>query len=188
MVNLLEDPTPIILAGIAIEAVLGMVLVRTGRGLFLILMGGVALLTLAGLAVERCVVTDVEQVENVIEAGRAAVETNQPAAALAVVAPEAREIRDRVREGFAQLVFREVKVRGLTVKVNRTAQPITAEVGFTVMATFDGRQGNVPYRNFVAAVNTRLRRQGDRWLVVEVSDIEPGVSGHRAYHKGVPPP
>jgi len=32
MVNLLEDPTPIILAGIAIEAVLGILLVRSGRG------------------------------------------------------------------------------------------------------------------------------------------------------------
>jgi hypothetical protein len=186
MVNLLEDPTPIILAGIAIEAVLGILLVRSGRGLFLIAMGVVALLTLAGLAIERFVVTDVEQVENVIEAGRVAVETNNPAAALALVAPEAREIRERVRDGFAQVVFTEVKVRALTVKVDRAARPMTAEVGFTALATFDGRHGNVPYRNFVAAVNAKLRRQGDRWLVTEVSDIEPGVSGQPVYKKGVP--
>jgi len=149
-------------------------------------MGVVALLTVAGVAVERFVVTDMEQVENVIEAGRVAVEANNPAAALALVTPESREIRDRVREGFAQVVFTEVKVRALTVKLNRAARPMTAEVSFTVLATFDARHGNSPYRNYVATVNAKLRRQGDRWLVTEVSDVQPGVSGQPVCHKGVP--
>jgi hypothetical protein len=188
MVNLLEDPTPIILAGIAIEALLGIALVRTGRGMFLVAMGVVALLTLAGVAVERFVVTDVEQVENAVEAARAAVESNNLPAALAVVAPEAAEIQQRIREGFSDAQFVEVKVRGLSMNINRTSHPMTAEVGFTVLATFDSRHGNIPYRNYVGSVNVRLRRFGDRWLLTDVSEVRPGVGGQRVYHPGATRP
>ena len=188
MVNLLEDATPIILGGIAIEALLGIGLVRSGRGVFLLAMGGVALLVLGGVAVERLVVTEVERVENVIEAGRAAAESNNLAAALALVAPEAAEIRDRARQGFGEAQFVEVRVRGLIVTVNQGARPLTAEVGFTVLATFESRHGNIPYRNYVAAVTAKLRRFGDRWLVTEVSELQPGVSGQRVYHPGAARP
>lgn len=184
MVNLLEDPTPIILAGIAIEAVLGIMLLRSGRGVLLIAMGGVALLTLVGVAVERLVVTDVEQVENLIEAGRVATERNDLQAALALVAPASAETLHQARQGFAEVNFEEVKVRGLTIAINRGATPPTAQVQFTVIATFESRHGNVPYRNIVATATAKLQRFGDRWLVTELSEVRAGVSGQPLYPQG----
>ena len=171
MANLLEDPTPIILAGIAVEALLAIPLVVTRRGVFLLPMAIVALLTLGGVIVSWLVVTDAEQVAAVIEAGRSAAEKNDLEAALRLVAPSAADIRREAKDVFAHVKFEEMKVRGLKI----TVKPPTARAEFTAIAAFDSRQGSVPYRNYVATVSVDLRRFDNRWLVTEISDIKPGV-------------
>ena len=184
MVNLLEDPTPIILAGIAIEAVLGIVLLRSGRGAVLVVMGVVAILVGAGVLVERLVVTQREQVEAVIEAGRLATESNDLRAALALVAPAASEAQQLARQGFAEARFGEVKVRGLTISVDRKTKPPSASARFQVIAEFESRHGNVPYRNYVGAMTVKLERSGSRWLVTDVTDVQAGVDGQPVYLRG----
>ena len=62
MVIFLESPWPILLIGIAVEAVLAVMLLRTGQGRLLWAMLGMAAVVLLGLAVERLVVTDREAV------------------------------------------------------------------------------------------------------------------------------
>ena len=171
MTNLLEDPTPIILAGIAVEALLGIALVVTRRGVILLPMAVVVLLTLGGVLVERLVVTDMEQVEAAIEAGRSAAERNDVEAALSLVAPSAEEIRREARQVFAEVKFEEIKVRGLKI----TVKPPTARAELTALAAFDARRGNIPYRNYVTTVVVDLRRFDNRWLVTEISDVKPGV-------------
>ena len=176
MTNLLEDPTPIILAGIAIEALLGIALVVTRRGVVLLPMALVALLTVAGVIIERLVVTDAEQVEAVIEAGRSATEKNDVEAALRLVAPAAEDIRRDAKDVFAHVKFAEMKVRGLKITVNLQTRPPTAHAEFTALATFDSQQGNVPYRNHVAAVSVDFHRVDTHWLVTQISDLKPGVN------------
>jgi len=173
--NLLEDPTPIILAGIAVEALLGIALVVTRRGVILLPMAVVVLLTLGGVLVERLVVTDMEQVEAAIEAGRSAAERNDVEAALRLVAPLAEEIRREARQVFAEVKFDELKVRGLKITLNLQTKPPTARAEFTALAAFDARRGNIPYRNYVATVVVDLRRFDNRWLVTEIGDVKPGV-------------
>ena len=63
MTTLIEDPTPILVVGILIEAVLAIALLRTGRGVLLWAMLAVAGLTGLGLLLERWVVTERERVE-----------------------------------------------------------------------------------------------------------------------------
>jgi hypothetical protein len=105
-----------------------------------------------------------------------------------LVAPSAAEIQHRAREGFAEVKFEEVKVRGLTVTVDRNTRPPSASARFHVVAAFDARHGNIPYRNYVAAVTAKLERRGDRWLVTDVSDVQPGVGGQPAYPQGAARP
>ncbi len=76
MVIFVESPWPILFIGIAAEAVLAFLLLRTGLGKFLIAMIGVAVLIAAGLIVERLVVTDRERVEQTLDAAVAAVRRN----------------------------------------------------------------------------------------------------------------
>ncbi len=49
----LESPWPILIVGLVVEAVLAIVLFRTGRGVVLVAMGGVALLVLLGVLIEH---------------------------------------------------------------------------------------------------------------------------------------
>ena len=66
MTWLVEDPTPTLVAAALIEAVLVLALVKTGRGVLLWAVGGVALLAVALLALEWLVVTDKEKVEETL--------------------------------------------------------------------------------------------------------------------------
>ncbi len=76
MTLLFENPLRIIFIGIVIEAVLGIVLLRTGRGALLWAMLGVLALTLAGVVVERLVVTEKERVEMTLDGITSALEAN----------------------------------------------------------------------------------------------------------------
>ena len=49
----IENPWPAILLGILGEAILAVILVRTGRGVLLVAMAGVLAASLLGVAVER---------------------------------------------------------------------------------------------------------------------------------------
>lgn len=180
MTNLLEDPTPIILAGIAIEAVLGIALVVTRRGVLLLAMSGAAVLCLIGVVIERVVVTDREQIAATIEAGRLAVEGNDARATLDLIDPAAVELRGDVERAFAEARFTEIKVRALKIRVTPEAQPPEGQADFTAVAAFDTRRGTMPYRNIVVTVSVALKRRGDRWLVTEVNDVQAGLGKETA--------
>ena len=89
MTLLFENPLRIIFIGIVIEAVLGIVLLRTGRGAMLWAMLGVLALTLAGVAVERLVVTEKERVEMTLDGITSALEANDLTRVLSYIAPDA---------------------------------------------------------------------------------------------------
>ena len=70
---MLDGPIPILCTGIILEIVLGLILLRTGRGWAMIGMGLVAVATLLGIGVERLIVTDTKRVKATLENARAAV-------------------------------------------------------------------------------------------------------------------
>jgi hypothetical protein len=76
----LESPWPILLIGIAAEAVLAILLLRTGQGKWLLAMLGAGLVVLLGLLVERLVVTDGKLVQQTLDAAVAAVEAGSRSA------------------------------------------------------------------------------------------------------------
>ena len=76
MMIFVESPWPILFIGIAIEAVLALLLLRTGLGKYLIAMIGVAVVVAAGLVVEHFVITDRKAVAQTLDAAVAAVRTN----------------------------------------------------------------------------------------------------------------
>ena len=110
MLTLLESPLPVILFGIIAEAVLGIVLVRTGRGVLIWVMIGVLVLVSAGVALEWLVVTDVETVEAAFESMAAALETNDPDAVLAHIDPAAADTRNLAAWGLRQVEFTKVGI------------------------------------------------------------------------------
>ena len=72
----LESPYPILIAGLLAETVLAAALFRTGRGVLLWAMGGVALVVLLGVLVEHYTVTDTKRIRQTLEEAAAGLKAN----------------------------------------------------------------------------------------------------------------
>jgi len=166
MTTLLENPMPIIFAGIAVETILGVALVRTGRGVVLVVMVGVLAVVLGGVGLEALVVTEREQVEATLEGGAAAFVANDLDRVLAFVAPEAGPTRRAAQGLIRGIEFEEIRITNLEVNVVRTTSPPTARAELIARVTARDRRGDLGLLTRPVNVEIRLRQAGDRWLVI----------------------
>jgi uncharacterized membrane protein len=165
MMIFVESPWPILFTGVAVEAVLAILLLRTGLGKFLIAMIVVAVLVAAGLVGEHFAITDRKLVAQTLDAAVAAVRRNDLQGTLACVSPSAKEARDLASWVFARVKFEEAYISGLEVKVNHLTSPPSAEADFRAMGMARDRRGEIPYESFARHVTLTLRMEGGRWLV-----------------------
>jgi hypothetical protein len=165
MAIFVESPWPILFIGIAVEAVLGFLLLRTGLGKYLIAMIGVALLVAAGLVVEHFVMTDRKAVRQTLDAAVAAVRKNDLQGALACITPSDTKARTFTTWVFGRIEFQEAHVSSLEIDVNRLTSPPTAEAKFLAVGRGKDRKGEFPYQGFARHVKLQLRLEGGRWLV-----------------------
>lgn len=175
MMILLESPWPVLLIGIAVEAVLAIMLLRTGQGRVLWAMVAAGALTLAGLVVERLVVTDREAVEHTLDAAVAAVEANDLNRVLECISPTAPQTRADARFLLGRVEIRMARIGSLEITVNRLTSPPTAKAKLLAIGAGRDRRGEFPDQNFSQKVTVELRREGDRWLVGNygLEDLEP---------------
>jgi hypothetical protein len=164
---ILESPWPILFFGIAVEAILAIALVRTGRGMLLFVMAGVALATLAGLGIERLVVTERERVMQTIDGIAAAVQANDLDAALGFISPSAKDTQDKAREVRDYVEVSHLRVRNLDVSINKLTSPPTAKATFNVIVTGRGKNHYAEFGEgtHVAKVTLQLRLESGRWLI-----------------------
>ncbi len=165
----LESPWPILLIGIAVEAVLAILLLRTGQGRLLLAMLGVGLLVLLGLVVEHFVVTDRKTITNALDSAAAAVAANDLNRLLEHISPTAQPLRADIRAAFGRIEFRAARISGLEITINRLTSPPTAKARFRAIGSGRDRRGEFPHESFVEAVTVTLRKEGGRWLVAEYS-------------------
>ncbi len=169
MTWLLEQPWPILLVGVALEAILFVMFVQNRRLAVLVGMAGVLLLTVVLLAVEHFVVTPVEEVQNVIYATTAALEANDTQAVLARISPRATRVRAVVERRMPLIEITKARILGsLKITFNELTIPPSATASFQGLV--NGRGGadrhNVTH---LGRFTITLRREGDRWLI---SDYE----------------
>lgn len=174
MAMFLESPWPILVIGIVIEAVLAMMLLRTGQGKLLGAMIGVAAFVLLGLVVERLVVTDREAVGDMLDAAAAAVETNNLDRLLDCVSPKAEKTRKDSRFVLGLFEFNKARICDLEVTVNRLTSPPSAKAKFRAVGQGHDRRGEIPYQGFARWVTVTMRQEGDRWLIGDytVEDLQ----------------
>jgi hypothetical protein len=175
MVIFLESPWPILFIGIAVEAVLGMMLMQSGRGKYLVAMIGAAVVVLIGLVVERLVVTDREAVEQTLDAAVVAVRNNNLNGLLDCIDPKAQEPRDLSRWVLNRCEVQEGHISDLQITVNRLTNPPRAEAKFLAVGKGRDRMGEFPHEAFAQRVVVQLQLQGNRWLVTgyKLLDFEP---------------
>jgi len=161
----LESPWPILFIGIAVEAVLAVMLLRSGRGYLLWIMIGVAALVAAALLVERFVVTDRKSVEQTLYAAVAAAEANDLNGLLDCISPTAEPTRADARWMLNRVEVSSAYVRNLQITINRLMNPPTTQVRFQAVGQGRDRRGEFPYGTFSRAVTVQLHLEGTRWLV-----------------------
>ena len=169
--TLVENPVPIIFIGIVAEAVLGVVLLQTGRGVLLLAMLGVLLLVLGGVALEWLVVTEVERVEASLDGVAAALEANDSNAVVSYISPAASGTRSRAQWALSEYEVTDTTIRNLEISVNRLTSPPTAEARFDGVISLAARKGAMlPYNNYPAQFTVKFRLEGDRWLITGHSE------------------
>lgn len=170
---LIESPWPSLMLGAALEVVLGLALVRTGRGIFLAPMALVLALTGGMLVVERLVVTETEEVEDTLATIAAALEANDVPRVMASVAANCPR-RGEIERTLPRFEIHEAHVGGdLEVRLNRLTSPPSATTFFTGRISALDKRGEVPYEHMLRKFKVTLRKEGDRWLVSDYSDSDP---------------
>ncbi len=167
----LESPWPILIVGLVVEIVLAIALFRTGRGVVLGLMGGVALLVLLGVLMERWTLTDTKRIRQTLETAAAGLQAGnaQQVDACIVPGPDGDVARGKVVWALSVADFKELTIRNLDVKFNYQTSPPTAETTFSVWVRGNDRGGTLPGElSHPVAMNVKLRRESKesgRWLV-----------------------
>jgi hypothetical protein len=164
MAWLTEDPTAILLAIGAIAVGIIIAILKTGRGLYLTWLGGVVLLALLVIVIERYVVTDREKVEDTLYGAAAALEANDVEGVASYLASAGEALEREVRSRMRTMEVRKARiVSDLRIEFSPLETPPKA------IATFLGRvefkAASVPLEQYLGRFKIQLVKEGDRWLV-----------------------
>jgi hypothetical protein len=176
---LFEDPTTLIVAGLLIEVLLGIALVKSGRGILVLPMIGVLALVGLGVLVERLVVTDRERIETALEGVCRSLTANDVEGVVNHIDPDAASLRSYVRSILPRAHITDARVYDLVIHVNRHASPPIAQANFTgrVKGHFqgDGGGGEGPG---LRRLTVDFRQEGENWLITGYED-HGTLGGHR---------
>ncbi len=165
MAWLFEDPTTVLTAGVLIEVLLAVVLVRTGRGAVLVAMGGVFALVALLVSVEFAVVTPAEEVQAILFEAAAAAEANDVDRFMSYVATEAEGNFSEVRTRIPRFEIKSVRLGQLAIDVIDTKNPDRAVARLVASVVAQDRQGQIPRDKYIARLRIELRKINDRWLM-----------------------
>jgi hypothetical protein len=161
-----ENPTPVLFACGAVAMVLLLRFFKTGHVRSLLPILGVAAFAGAAVLVDYLVVTDREQVQNVIYGAAADAERNDLDAVMKFISPGASTVREDLKRWVGKTKLSLVKIAQLDVHVDIEANPPTATARFWVRAEGEAHNETAIYHNYVGRLIVDFRREGEKWLVV----------------------
>ncbi len=168
MTIFLESPWPWIFLGIVAEAVLATMLATMRQGRLLWWMFGALGFMIAGVAVERLVVTERERVEAAMEGIVAALNANDLNTLLSqYIAHDAAGTRSRAGWALGRIQVQRANYHNLRVTINRLTSPVTANAEFDGGVDFRDQQGEFPYGHYRAHFVVELELRDGRWLVTD---------------------
>jgi hypothetical protein len=170
---LYEQPMPILLMGGVLVAALFVGYVKTGhRALIAAVVLAIALV-IGLLMLERMVVTDREQVEDVLRTIAADVERNDIDGALRYVLPTAPGV-EHARSELKRIRFEEVNIKpNLEIELFPDRAPPTAEARFNVVVVASSPQMGFGADRYPRYVEVTFVKEGDRWMVRDYAHYEP---------------
>lgn len=176
---LFEDPTAIIVGTLLIEGILGIVFVQTRRMVWLGVMGGVLLLMIGLVLLERYVITPTEEVEQAVAQLQSDMENNDAEAIVGHLSPKATASRQYAQQALRLYEIERTKVTDLEVRFPE-GKPATAEAEFT--GVIHGRMksqgdfGSTPYRQRFILYYEKSS-SNDKWLITGYKILGDGPLG-----------
>ena len=168
MTALVEDPKLVVFAGILALALLASILPRTQRyGRVFLAMAGVLLVTVAGVVVERLVVTEKEQIEATLDSIVLALEHNDLDGLLEFVSPSAVRTRKRATWALERILVTDTGIRNLEIVPNHLTSPPSAEARFDGVIRYRMRVAGFGREFYAARFVVELRLEDDRWVVTD---------------------
>ena len=171
---LFEDPTPVLVGIIVVEAILGAFYVSTLRKEFLWAILGM-LVPLGGiLLADALVVTDREAIQATISEGVAALEANDLERALKLVSPSAREVRQLASWAMAVIKFTSIHVSDVQISINHLQEPPTAEVRFFAVCRYEFKQPTQEalYDAYAGKFRVVFQKIDGKWLLTDQFEYE----------------
>jgi hypothetical protein len=165
MTTLVENPVPVIVVAIFAEAVLAVMLVKSGRGVLLGAMAGVLVVALGLVGLERLVVTDRERIEATLDGCAAALQDNDLDGLLGYISPSDTASRTEAARALRLIEFSKVTLGDPEITINRLTSPHTAHVVLRAYAAGRLRSGEFEGTMRPIRFEVELRQEGDRWLV-----------------------
>jgi hypothetical protein len=154
-----ENPTPPVVLGIVIEAILVIVLMKTGRREALWGMLLTAVATIGVVVANFAIVTPREEVTAALEEIRQLVEQNDRPELVKRLDPSAVSLRNQVQYELASLTVEKAKIDNVRILVNDDATSARAEFDGVVVIR-EGMSRPIPLR-----FRVELRKLDGRWVV-----------------------
>jgi hypothetical protein len=173
---LFEQQLLIVVLGITLVLLLGAAWSATGRKELLFAIAGAVLLLVAGLVIERLVVTDREAIEQTLAQIAADVKSNHVAAVTRHVYSGTPELKQKAAAEMPKYRFTECRITKIhRIDVDRHDDPPSAIVEFNIIAagTFDTPAGQLS-DTVPRWVRLHLLQEKDgRWTVAEYEHDNP---------------
>ena len=164
MTWLIESPMPYLILGIIAVAILAIAFFNTGRAVFLLALGGAVLLTVAGVFIERAIVTEREEVESALYAMADAMEANDCNAALALLSPSNVHTRQRAQWAFSRFEVKKANISNLEIVVNKLTSPPSAKATFKGFIQVHDKKGDFSGSQLIN-FTIDYRKENGRWLL-----------------------
>lgn len=179
MTVLLENPVPVIIAGVVLESVLAVVLVQTGRKWPVYMMLGVLVICVSLVALEATVVTDREEVAETLFAVESAVSANDVDAVIGFVSiSHGQEMARSIRNRMPRVTIHSANVgRDLKIEMNYLTPVPSAVATFTGRVTVSDKQGFLSHANYFRKFTVKLRNEGGQWRLYDYDERNPIVPG-----------
>lgn len=165
--------TPLVVLGL-VELLLAVALYQTGRAVVITAMATVAVIAAALFFTERTIVTERERVVQSVYAAADALESNDEQQLLALLGPDAIELRAMAARYMRMLKITEAAVTERPqVTINELTSPPTAEVHFMGRIKGNLKMGNAYGDTFISKIHLTLRRYEGEWKIVAFESDNP---------------
>lgn len=163
-----ENPAPILIGGGGVLLILLVLLLKTGRGVILTAMLGVAIVMGLAVLIDRLVVTDRERVANLVYEAAAAAQRNEIEPIIANILPSATAVRAEARRWIGQVRLSDVTITNIRVDLDRAAKPRAATAVFRVLAKGEVRDRTAVYPgDYFGLITAHFVREEGRWMLAD---------------------